>query len=535
MKRNARNSFLLLILIFSLLLVSCEGAIGNSNKGTTADTNETIPPPIGCETAYSNPEEYAKKDHSAFKGSNAIVVEWGDILEIGYTTAAPTKLSSAKNDISYALVAVKFIKPFYSTVDSCEDETLDRYIDGWSNNGEHSYAYTLLNESIRSEISKNYDDVLFIPYNSINAIEKGRTDLIFLESDTILFPHKCTDDNCYWLSDYHEIRVSTVCKRRYDDKAVLYPIIDGKVAFGDEFLEKDLGGYYIDPYVDTIIETNEYLLELGYEDNLFYDGMTVDELEEYFDLVTKMITFAPLFGDYLEAPYWKYEDTAFVGLYAMIVEWGDVLNIEGCEEGYSIFTNSLGKQSYALVSVKVIKFFSGTTSNQYFTEDSTINDFYGKNPRDEKHSHLYKLLDEGIQSEISEYYDDVFVIPYENIDLVKKGRSNLVFLRSDGIIFPHNCTDDNCGHSEEYEKLPAYTVELRYDNQPALIPIIDGKVSIDTETLERIKIGNYFRYPDNCFSKTNDYLIELGHEELIFCNGMTIDELDRYFKVVIKN
>ena len=42
-------------------------------------------------------------------------------------------------------------------------------------------------------------------------------------------------------------------------------------------------------------EANEMLKKLGLTDNLFRDGMTIDELDEYFNLVTNKDTFAPLF------------------------------------------------------------------------------------------------------------------------------------------------------------------------------------------------------------------------------------------------
>ncbi len=111
---------------------------------------------------------------------------------------------------------------------------------------------------------EHYDDIIAVCSDHTHLIETGSTELVRLSTSVSFYFPYCGNDG----------RVDIGGSYQTDDNCTPF-----------------LGGANNYEYV------NNRLISLGYGDKIFRDGITVGELEKYFDLVTDSKTFAPLFED----------------------------------------------------------------------------------------------------------------------------------------------------------------------------------------------------------------------------------------------
>ena len=144
-----------------------------------------------------------------------------------------------------------------------------------------------LNLLTDAHISEGYDDVILIPEFYKENIVKGDTAVLFL--DMIGEIEKQTFYGVKYVSgiignEYYESEYigAFPCK---DDKLDFDPVDYG---FPYHCLVNRLSDV---SYINSVFKR----LDKGYP--LFEPGTNIDDLEEYFDLVTDSATFAPLFGD----------------------------------------------------------------------------------------------------------------------------------------------------------------------------------------------------------------------------------------------
>ena len=159
----------------------------------------------------------------------------------------------------YHWVLAKYVKTFEKTGvyrPDFKENLRDMFLD---------YAETQLEQS-----DIDYYDIAFIVHHSIiSCFEEGASYLLSI-------------------NDFNGANYKNI-----EPRVWAIPIDNGRLS-----LEKELN-ITSEENRKTMVEhrnrINDYFLRLGLGDKLFRDGMTVDELEEYYDLVTDYNTFAPLF------------------------------------------------------------------------------------------------------------------------------------------------------------------------------------------------------------------------------------------------
>ena len=295
----------IVILAALFLMTSCS----NSDKeeyDKATDDSEHIHESV-FETYYDMnapiAEPYVETEYSAFNNSNSVIIEWGEALELKDGEGNDIVLKDKSYGKTYVCYPVKYMHLFKSTlhpeIESCFSEEFK------------SDLYYILKPSF--EMLKNYDDVVAVCSETDDLIEKGRTDLVHIEDyKTFYFPYYGNDENleltpyCFGFDDAPNVTLSIISNCQHlDEYAKLYrddihtirliKIKDGKVDLDGSY-EGD-PQIYIPEALKSFEYTNERLIKLGYKDKIFRDGMTIDELEEYFELVTNHRTFDPLFDN----------------------------------------------------------------------------------------------------------------------------------------------------------------------------------------------------------------------------------------------
>lgn len=295
------KAFIKAIVIFAtlFLLTSCS----NIRNGITDHDSEHIQETVYEETyelicAYPSVESFVETEYSAFNNSNCVIVEWGDKLELKDGDGNNIFLRDKRYGKTYVCYPVKYVFMFKSTI---EDE-LDLVFSGEFKN---SLYYVL---EPNTEILKDYDDIVAVCSECADLIEKGRTDLVNFQDPVLLDFSDYGHDESLELPIYTYgstnpsdalLLVASGCIHRLEHqtyledvhKVRLIKINDGKVDLNNSY-DGSAGNtaYYL------FEKANEMLIKTGHEDKIFKDGMTIEELDEYFKLVTNPDTFALLFG-----------------------------------------------------------------------------------------------------------------------------------------------------------------------------------------------------------------------------------------------
>ena len=193
------------------------------------------------------------------------IIEWGeDVFDLKsgdppYEDYYPSKLDS------YVGIGINYIKIF---------------------NGEapvHPRKFDVFGEEIKKTVEDKYDDIVLMHPSAVNLIEAGTQVLIPEWTRDLTFGNNKNNTFTFWF---------IVGDSSYID---VVPIVDDKVSIPSFWYEESDWSKGQMNFVFT--DTNDMLLKVGFDGKLFENGMTIEELEAYFDLVTKTETFAPLFED----------------------------------------------------------------------------------------------------------------------------------------------------------------------------------------------------------------------------------------------
>ena len=231
------------------------------------ETNKNTVVTLDSEIVTGKEDPWA--DSFELPAKNWVIVEWGDFIEL--------QADDYEDEDKYVGVAVNFVKTFESTF-----RDYNRSIPQG-----RQLRMEFVDEKIRADITENYDDIILVPSILCEQIPNSGTALVTLSSDSLY----CRSIG---LVEFWEV------SSKYDEVLWAYTIIENRIVIPDEFepIKNDGPLYGFSDFLTwSFGQANEYLIELGLADNLFRDGMTVEELEEYFELVTDSDTFAPLFED----------------------------------------------------------------------------------------------------------------------------------------------------------------------------------------------------------------------------------------------
>lgn len=248
---------IILITMLLILLTSCsEAEIAKDELEQTTETEYTYQ--VICTLPAPPPSYY-------FYIEDVVIIEWGDVVDLNIYDDGSGKAGQYKG------VGVKYIKNFESTASNLGNKSLNM----------PNRRYSFIDADIRKDFVNSHDDILLVKAECATRIIKGDTVLTHIDR----FYSKRLPINSYTDVGFFEI---------YGNEArgelEIIPIVDGKIQLPESFFK---GNFVLD---HALLECNDKLTQLGLTDNLFRDGMTIEELDDYFDLVTNKDTFAPLFN-----------------------------------------------------------------------------------------------------------------------------------------------------------------------------------------------------------------------------------------------
>ncbi len=280
-----RHILIFLLAILTLILFSCNTVevdnekvsqtiaktereeVPQTNTDTEAPSSDTVPiDTVDC--AY--PASYS------LQYGSMVILEIGEICELEYV---PSEYQP-----EYVGVGVNIVNDF--------EETFNKK----NYNEKHSQRMDFVAGEMRARISDEYDDVILIEASMIDEIPVGMT--VF----TPLFGQSLEGVSQKQSATFFEIRPLLLFSERTDDTEYgcervleLMYVIDGKISI-PERIKKGSGVHYLEGnmFIYALEEANRNLIKVGRENQLFHDGMTVEDLKNFIRTASNEFWFEPL-------------------------------------------------------------------------------------------------------------------------------------------------------------------------------------------------------------------------------------------------
>lgn len=290
-----------LLLVFLLFAASCGGKKTpvQETTGWDNDSAETMRDGIsgflGTHTICPVYPEIA--EYSQFDRRTAVIAEFGEPIVSKNSSDGESSLfvlngEAFGNECEFNVFPIKIHKKFESTAYS-DEGFFDNKVMELGIDKTQTYLNLVLDYPNKDEIMDEYDDIILITSTYSEDIVVGEKYLFLMSFGYTDYPHLLWDEYNYdtaigWMPESDE----------ETNRPGIILVKDDKICLPENFYEKQAypdNKYYIKRMARYSEEANEMLKKLGLTDNLFRDGMTIDELDEYFNLVTNKETFAPLF------------------------------------------------------------------------------------------------------------------------------------------------------------------------------------------------------------------------------------------------
>lgn len=206
----------------------------------------------------------------AWRTMNAFIIQWGEPTDNTYSdwggyTGAPLK-------VNYTSVSVTIIKCFSSTVRNNYDEN-EQY--GYGDSIK-TFSYLMVPNDLLNEINSGDISLVFIKF----LYSKGHTD-----SDGTPLTAINSQGNYVEVLEYtFTPEFITVPGAVFDPIYAVYPVIDNKLRIPDSaYRLREYGNYY--SHQMSLLQYANRLIKLYSLDRVpvFQSGMTVEEIEEFFD------------------------------------------------------------------------------------------------------------------------------------------------------------------------------------------------------------------------------------------------------------
>ena len=303
----------ILLLIFLLCVTSC-GGDNSPISGTTdsdIDSSETtrdeMPGFLGNICGGYPIVEYVPTEFSAFNKYAVVIAEFGEPIisneSSGEKSLLTLAVKSVYGDHDFNVFPIKIHKKFDATAYSDESffraDAMVYKEEAMGIDRDQSLLNFVIDYNNKAEVMSEYDDIVLIKSNFSKDIVIGEKYLFVMFMQAVDY-HYITYDiegNEYEHEGLFGLAPLSDNKTKYPN---IIPVKDGKICLPDDFYKRQ--SYpnhksFVRSMAYITEEANEMLKKLGLTDNLFRDGMTIDELDEYFNLVTNKDTFAPLFED----------------------------------------------------------------------------------------------------------------------------------------------------------------------------------------------------------------------------------------------
>lgn len=261
----------LLIFVLLFLFSSCSSEV--EKRETSQTSGEELISPTeeltifteGLTEPVTAHTEQPIKESYRFDLGDIVIVEWGDIVDLDVYDDGTDIVNKYKG------VGINYIKIFESTKTGLGDSRLNM----------PERRYSLIDEDIRDDFMDNHDDILIVKAECTDSIVKGERVLTYISRyGATRLP----------ITSYRGVGFFEIVGYESSGEIDAIPVIDGKVKLPEDFYE---GNHLLLEWQLSICREN--LIKLGLEDRILKDGMTVKELDEFFELVTDSETFAPLF------------------------------------------------------------------------------------------------------------------------------------------------------------------------------------------------------------------------------------------------
>ena len=262
-----------IILVFSLLfscilvLTACSGCVlgeQDSTHHTAPNSSQTLISSV--ETTERTMLVEPPMNYYEFPLSDYAIVEWGgDIAKVNVL------YEDNSENIEYLAVGINYIRRFEKSYTSEREDLND------------TRKYSLIDEDVREEMKQKYEDVILINSSAVSKITPGMITFIPEVTERLVSGERYSGKYAY-------AEFLTIWE--YPEFIDVIQIIDDKFSIPEYWSEEGKTEGLLNYY---FAYTNDMLEKAGLSDAVFRDGMTVEEFEEYFNLVTGSDTFAPIF------------------------------------------------------------------------------------------------------------------------------------------------------------------------------------------------------------------------------------------------
>lgn len=285
-----------ILILLSILLVACSCKYVNSKVYDKSDT--TAPLCVDVHSGATEHNSYTPANvFSRFKHKSVVIAEFGEPICSSDGESLLTFTGKGHFLGEFNVFPIKIQKKFEATANSRESffytQVLVKKEEDPSIDRTQTYLNVVLDYPNKDEIMTDYDDIILIESAYAADITAG-------EQYLALIAYGYADYQHVRLGEYeHETAIGWMPIGDHEtNRPDIILIKDGKICLPDDFYERQPEPdqeYFVKSLANYTEDANEMLTRLGLTDKLFRDGMTIDELDEYFNLVTDELLFAPLF------------------------------------------------------------------------------------------------------------------------------------------------------------------------------------------------------------------------------------------------
>lgn len=286
-------SVLLLIFIFCAASCSHTNSPVDSLEGTDEieTTDTTVPVATDTDPLYIDDptcvDDPITTEYSLFRKSSTVIAELGEPIRSSDGQLLTFTGESESTERNFAIFPIKIHKKFELTAYSDEsffntDVMLEKE-EELGIDRTQTYLNFVLDYPNKDEIMSQYDDVILIEAEYAADVVPGEKYFIVLFLGHVDYPHLL----------YGEYECETAIGwmpvgNRITNKPDLIPVRDDKICLPDDYLDADptREGCFVRRLADMTWYANTMLTHFGLNDWHFRDGMTIDELEKFFEYET---------------------------------------------------------------------------------------------------------------------------------------------------------------------------------------------------------------------------------------------------------
>ena len=281
------------VLLICMISCSHTNSPVDSLEGTDEieTTDTTVPVATDTDPLYIDDptcvDDPITTEYSLFRKSSTVIAELGEPIRSSDGQLLTFTGESESTERNFAISPIKIHKKFELTAYSDEsffntDVMLEKE-EELGIDRTQTYLNFVLDYPNKDEIMSQYDDVILIEAEYAADVVPGEKYFIVLFLGHVDYPHLL----------YGEYECETAIGwmpvgNRITNKPDLIPVRDDKICLPDDYLDADptREGCFVRRLADMTWYANTMLTHFGLNDWHFRDGMTIDELEKFFEYET---------------------------------------------------------------------------------------------------------------------------------------------------------------------------------------------------------------------------------------------------------